>query len=204
MNRRQKAIEHDKFTRRHKRGQVRSKGNGGRSFRLGPHAPRPRTHDDVVAAHRSGADRLRFCDRPVLQPLATDPRSPPRLSSNRAGIFGARADFVRHPGACHFDLAVLVDIRYLWGDPFTPIAGVSPRRECNRRLLRSPSSSSASACSPSLPCCSASPSPGQATETNQHFRHHPTNERRSRWLDPEQQPSRTSSSSGAMISASPI
>ena len=28
---------------------------------------------------------------------------------HRAGISGARADFVRRPGACHFDLAVLVD-----------------------------------------------------------------------------------------------
>ena len=37
------------------------------------------------------------------------PGSPPRLSSNRAGVSGARADFVRHPGACYFALAVLLD-----------------------------------------------------------------------------------------------
>src|SRR5690242_9335296 len=49
--------------------------------------------------------------------------------------------------------------------------------------------------SPFLLCCSASPSQtGRATETNKHFRHHPTNERRSRWLDLElEQTSRTSS-----------
>src|SRR5712691_333963 len=62
-----------------------------------------------MAAHGSRADRLRFRDRPVLGPLATDPRSTPRLSSNRARIFGARADFMWHPGARHIDLAVLVD-----------------------------------------------------------------------------------------------
>jgi hypothetical protein len=28
-----------------------------------PHAPQRRTHDDVVAPHRRGPDRLRFCDR---------------------------------------------------------------------------------------------------------------------------------------------
>jgi hypothetical protein len=39
MNRRQKGIKHDRFTCRRKHGQVRGKGNGGRSFRLDPHSP---------------------------------------------------------------------------------------------------------------------------------------------------------------------
>jgi hypothetical protein len=70
----------------------------------------------------------------------------------------------------------------------------SPRRECKRRLLPSPLFSSSSACSPSSRSCGASPSQtGRLTETNKHFRNHPTNERRSRWLDPEQVPNRTSS-----------
>src|SRR5262249_55176345 len=38
----------------------------------------------------------------------TDTRSPRRLSSARAAISGAGADFLRHPGARHFDLAVPV------------------------------------------------------------------------------------------------
>jgi hypothetical protein len=109
MNRRQEGIEHDRFTHRRKRGQVRSKGNGRQSFRLDPHSPQPRAHDDVVVAHGSGADRFRLRDRPVYQPLARNPRSPLRLSSNRAGIFGARADFVRRACACHIALAVLLD-----------------------------------------------------------------------------------------------
>src|ERR1700726_4184834 len=66
-------------------------------------------HDDGVAALRGGADRLRLCPRPIPQPLATNPRSPLRLSPNGAGISRARADFVRCPGACDLDLAVLVD-----------------------------------------------------------------------------------------------
>ena len=32
-----------------------------------------------------------------------------RLSSDRTGIFGTGADFMRHPGACNFALAVPVD-----------------------------------------------------------------------------------------------
>ena len=89
MNRRQKGIEHDRFTHRRKRGQVRSKGNGRQSFRLDPHSPQRRTHDDVVAAHRSGTDRLRLRDRSVLQPLARDPWRPPQpIFQPRRNIWG--------------------------------------------------------------------------------------------------------------------
>src|SRR5215470_3403442 len=66
-------------------------------------------HDDVVAAHGDGPDRVRLRDRAVPRTLATGPRNPIRLSSERAAVFGAGADFMRHPGARHLTLAVLVD-----------------------------------------------------------------------------------------------
>src|SRR5271166_419389 len=77
-------------------------------FCLGPHSPRPRTHDHVVAAYRSGADRFRLRHRSIPRTFGTDTRSPLRLSSARAAVSWARADFVWHSGACRVDLAVLV------------------------------------------------------------------------------------------------
>jgi hypothetical protein len=59
--------------------------------------------------NRDSVDRLRLRDRPVFQPSATDPRSPSRVSSDCARISWDGADFMRHPGARHFALAVLVD-----------------------------------------------------------------------------------------------
>jgi hypothetical protein len=78
-----------------------------------------------MAAHRGGADRLRFRDSPVPRTFGGDTRSPRRLSSTRAAVSGLALI------SCGI-LALLVSIwqywwgiRYLWGEPFAPIAGVT-------------------------------------------------------------------------------
>jgi hypothetical protein len=74
------------------------------------------------------------------------------------GLFGARADFVRRPGACHFALAVLLDGslsvgRIVRADRRADKGGNAIAGYCGRHPPDLPS-----ACLPSLPCCSASPS----------------------------------------------
>ena len=68
---------HVRYTHSLKRGQVRSKDNVRQSLRLAALAPQCRTHDDVVAAYRGGADRLGLCNRPVPNHLQQVPGARP-------------------------------------------------------------------------------------------------------------------------------
>jgi putative membrane protein len=78
---------------------------------------RPRTNDDVVAAHRGSADRFRL--------IGTDTRHPHCHSTERTAIFETRTDRVRRPGAPHFDLAMPMDGPLLCSGSFAPIAGLT-------------------------------------------------------------------------------
>src|SRR5215471_1068794 len=70
------------------------------------------------------ADWLWLCNSPVLQPPPTNPRSPPRLSSDRTGISEDGADSLRHPGSRHLALAVLLDGSLHVGRAVYGIAGM--------------------------------------------------------------------------------
>ena len=121
----EKGAGHGRFTHHCRCRPVRGQSDRKRSFCLGPHPPRPRTHDHVVVAHRSRADRLRLRDCPVLQPFATDPGARPAYLPTAPEYLGLALI------SCGV-LALVISIwqyrwglRYLWGEPFTPVAGVT-------------------------------------------------------------------------------
>jgi hypothetical protein len=123
-----KAAEHVRFTHRRKGGQVRSAGNGGHSFRLDPYPPERRTHDDVLAAHGRGADRIGFAIVQYLNRLQESPDA-------RPAYFRTAPEYLRLALISCGVLALVISIwqyrwsiRYLWGAPFAQIAGVTKER----------------------------------------------------------------------------
>ena len=90
---------------------------------MAAHPPQRRAHDDGVAAHRDGADRLWIVQ--YLERLQHAPGTRPAYLPDAPQFLGLALI------TCGI-LALLISIwqyrwgiRYLWGEPFTPIAGIT-------------------------------------------------------------------------------
>src|SRR5262249_10253950 len=120
-----KGAGHGRFAQRPEREPGRGQSDRKRSFRLAAHPPCYRAHDQGVVAHRGRADRLRLRHRQYLEHLEQTP--------------GARSAYLPHAprylGLALISCGILAlfvsiwqywwGIRYLWGEPFALIAGVT-------------------------------------------------------------------------------